>query len=140
MVTTREPTIPFPVGDSPADFKIENAGIEFTDQDFGGRRRPNESFLSAIEKAAECLFWRENLIDSVGTCDTLVLGGSFRSDRDKVVWKGKIGAVKDGTVYGRGEFFTTFTSTPLSKKAMLDSVYIKMYKDQRDRMREHCVV
>lgn len=138
MASTAGIQAPFTVGDRPTDFKMEGINTGFIVRDFKGFKRANESFLSTIEKATGCLLWQRSLIEATSPCKPVVTKGTFRIDDGKTSWSGTISVMKEGKNVGNGEFFATFETPLESKTAIMNDVYVKMYKDQRDRVREAC--
>ncbi len=140
MATTAGKNAPFKSGDEATDFKLEGIYAPFVEKDFGGLKRANESFLSNIEQGASCLLWKEGFLDPNGGCTVRVAtgGGKFTRSRDGVQWSGWLEAIKDGKRASKWAFYADFVQPSQSKVAIMESMHMKVYKKQRDALKEKC--
>ena len=123
-------------GSTAADFSETGIDRQFSERDFGGLMRANESMLAAIEKSVEWALWKRSLLDSHGTCRVAVAGGSFQRG-DGIAWNADFAVMKGSTKTGSGSVKAAFDSRPKNVIVLRD-VHVKVYADQRERIGRAC--
>ena len=124
-------------GSTAADFAETGLDRKFSERDFGGRLRANESSLAAIEKSIEWMLWKRSLLDSHGTCKVVVANGTFRRD-ETITWNVDFSVMKGSKKIGKGLVMATLDGKPLESALVLRDVHAKVYADQRDRIAREC--